>query len=116
VQVDLPRTHPRAGVGLARTKLPSELHVGWAEHTEFMNHLAADGFVVAGGPLGDGSRVLFMVRAPPEEEIPECLAADPWTGTGHLVISTIEPWEIVVGGLPVELAPPTAGASDADRS
>jgi hypothetical protein len=26
---------------------------GWPEHADFMNELAASGFIVLGGPLGD---------------------------------------------------------------
>src|ERR1700722_756454 len=33
--------------------LPREQQVEWAAHAEFMNGLAADGFVVLGGPLED---------------------------------------------------------------
>lgn len=34
----------------------------WAEHATFMNALAEAGFVVLGGPLGDGSRNLLIGR------------------------------------------------------
>jgi hypothetical protein len=30
---------------------------GWDEHASFMNALAEEGFVVLGGPLGDGGSI-----------------------------------------------------------
>ena len=35
----------------------------WTEHAAFMNGLAAEGFVVLGGPLGDGREVLLIIDA-----------------------------------------------------
>jgi uncharacterized protein len=70
----------------------------WAEHAAFMNALVADDFVVLGGPLGDGSRTLLIVDAPDEETIRARLAADPWVPMGLLVVASIEPWEVLLGG------------------
>jgi uncharacterized protein YciI len=33
----------------------------WTEHATFMNRLAADGFVVLGGPLGDSDDVFLLI-------------------------------------------------------
>jgi hypothetical protein len=44
-----------------------------------MNALAAEGFVVLGGPLGEGPEVLLIVDAPSEDAIRARLAADPWS-------------------------------------
>lgn len=33
----------------------------WGEHAAFMNALVKDGFIVLGGPLGDGTRILLIV-------------------------------------------------------
>ena len=41
--------------------LPMRAQAQWAEHAAFMNALAADGFVVPGGPLGSGEEVLLIV-------------------------------------------------------
>jgi hypothetical protein len=35
----------------------------WAEHAAFIYALADDGFVVLGGPLGDGARILLIIDA-----------------------------------------------------
>jgi uncharacterized protein YciI len=71
----------------------------WAEHAAFMNALAEDGFVVLGGPLGDGARILLIMDANSEEAIQTRLAADPWTPMGLLRIAKVERWEILLGAV-----------------
>src|SRR5688500_10929394 len=68
----------------------------WAEHAAFMNALAADGFVVLGGPLGDGAEVLLIIDAPSEEAIRARLATDPWSSAGLLEVVRVEPWTILL--------------------
>ncbi len=70
----------------------------WAEHASFMNALVAEDFVVLGGPLGDGTNVLLIVDAETEEAVHRRLAADPWTPMQLLTVSSIEPWEVLLGG------------------
>ena len=41
----------------------------WKEHAAFMNALAEEGFVVLGGPLGDGAQILLIVHADSEDAI-----------------------------------------------
>ena len=67
---------------------------GWTEHADFMNQLVADGFILHGGPVGDGSRTLHLVEADDEDAVRERMARDPWAGTSHLVIESIEPWDL----------------------
>ncbi len=67
---------------------------GWAEHARFMDGLVADGFIVVGGPLGDGQQTLHAVDAGDELEIRARLSADPWARAGLLVIAAIEPWAL----------------------
>jgi len=69
----------------------------WDEHAAFMNKLADEGFIILGGPLGDGSRALLVINAESESTIETRLAADPWRSMGLLQISKIEPWEILLG-------------------
>ena len=68
----------------------------WDEHAAFMNALVAEGFIVLGGPIGDGRRVLLIVDAADEEEIAGRLAEDVWTVSGHLRTTAIERWEILL--------------------
>lgn len=46
----------------------------WPEHAAFMNRLAADGFVVLGGPLGESDDVLLIVDARSADDIRATLA------------------------------------------
>lgn len=70
----------------------------WAEHAVFMNALAAEGFVVLGGPVGSGEETLLIVDAPGEDAIRSRLEADPWTEAGLLDIARIDPWAILLDG------------------
>jgi hypothetical protein len=53
--------------------------------------------VLLGGPVGDGTRFLHIVRAQSEREVKDRLAEDPWTPTERLRTASIEPWEILLG-------------------
>lgn len=69
----------------------------WDEHASFMDALVEDGFVVLGGPLGDGDEVLLIVRADSEAEIEARLAEDPWLPMEVLRIAKIDRWQIWLG-------------------
>ena len=69
-----------------------------AEHAAFMNALAAEGFVLLGGPLGTGEEVLLVIDAASEDIIRARLAADPWTDTRLLVIKSVQPWTVLLEG------------------
>jgi uncharacterized protein YciI len=69
----------------------------WSEHADFMNGLAAEAFVVAGGPLDGGPRTLLVIDAGSEDEIRRRLEDDPWTPMGLLRVASVEPWEILLG-------------------
>ncbi|MGZ4546463.1 MAG: hypothetical protein ACXVXT_13795 [Blastococcus sp.] len=77
---------------------PRREQPGWDEHAAFMDRLVADGFVVLGGPIGDGEEVLLAVEAADEAEIADRLGADPWAPTGQLVIGAVRPWTIWLDG------------------
>ncbi len=72
-----------------------------AEHAAFMNTLADEGFVLFAGPLAGSEngrvRVLLIVNASDEAEIPRRLADDPWVPTEQVVTASIEPWQLLVG-------------------
>jgi len=69
----------------------------WDEHAAYMDTLADEGFVVLGGPLGDGSTFLLIINAKSEQEIETRLADDPWTPMDLLRIARIDRWEILLG-------------------
>lgn len=76
----------------------------WDAHADFMDALVEDGFVVLGGPVGDGVRVLLVTEAEGgregegEREVEARLAEDPWMTMGILRIAKIEPWQILLDG------------------
>jgi hypothetical protein len=70
---------------------------GWDEHAAFMDGLVDAGFVVLGGPLADGHRVILAIEAAGEDEVRDTLARDPWSGT-HLVVDTVDAWTIRLDG------------------
>jgi hypothetical protein len=59
-----------------------------------MDRLVAEGFVLLGGPVGDGTRVLMAVEGADEEAVRTRLAADPWEPLGILRIERLEPWSL----------------------
>ena len=71
--------------------------VAWPEHAAFMNLLVDEGFVVLGGPVGQGERVLLVVSADSEAAIRRRIEADPWTPLRLLPIATIEAWRVLLG-------------------
>jgi uncharacterized protein YciI len=70
----------------------------WDAHARYMDQLVDEGFIVLGGPIAAGERVLMAVNAEDESEIESRFAADPWRPMGLLVTAKIEPWEILVDG------------------
>jgi uncharacterized protein YciI len=76
--------------------LPLRGQARWDEHAAFMNALAAEGFVVLGGPLGSGEEVLLIINAASEDVVRTRLAADPWSGSGLLDIARVEPWTVLL--------------------
>jgi uncharacterized protein YciI len=72
-----------------------------ADHAAFMNALAEQGMVLFAGPL-DGSetgrlRALLIMRATSEDEIRRRIDDDPWARTDRLAITSIEPWNVIIG-------------------
>ena len=70
----------------------------WDGHAAFMDGLVDDGFIVVGGPIGDGSRTLHCVNALSEEDVRSRVARDPWAGLGMLTVGALEPWALWLDG------------------
>lgn len=68
----------------------------WDEHARFMEGLAAAGFVVMGGPIGEEGDILLLIDAPDEKSIRDRLAADPWSQMDLLVIRQIQRWTVLL--------------------
>jgi hypothetical protein len=73
---------------------------GWDEHAAFMDGLVDDGFIILGGPVGDGAETLHVVEAADENNIRLRLARDPWAGADLLRVGRIEPWALWLDGRP----------------
>lgn len=81
--------------------VPMRRQAEWDAHAAFMDLLADEGFILAGGPLGgedDAARVLHVVRAQDADAIEARMAEDPWTPMKLLATISIEPWTVLLGG------------------
>jgi uncharacterized protein YciI len=76
---------------------PAHEQDAWDEHLAFMGGLADDGFVVLGGWLADAPRTLLVVDAQNEADVRGRLEDDPYTAMELLVITSVEPWEVLLG-------------------
>ncbi len=76
-----------------------EDQVDWTAHADFMVRLLDEGFVALVGPLEGTADVLLIARATDPSEITVCLATDPWTQNGLLIVKHIHPWQIRLGAL-----------------
>ena len=65
-----------------------------------MDALVDDGFVILGGPVGDGEQTLHVVEAADENAVKERLADDPWATARMLQVGTIEPWVLWLDSRP----------------
>jgi uncharacterized protein YciI len=78
-------------------RLPMRQQEQWEQHAAFMDALAEDGFVILGGPLGDGEeKFLHIVATESEQAIEDRLADDPWTPLRLLRTASVERWEILL--------------------
>jgi uncharacterized protein len=69
---------------------------GWEEHAAFMDALVDEGFIVLGGPIGEGDEgdnTLLVVDAEDEAAVRARLGEDPWP-LEVLTIESIRPWTV----------------------
>ena len=85
---------------------PLEEQTGWEAHAAYMDELVERGFIVLGGPLEDGHRVVHAIEAQDEQDVRDTLARDPWSGT-HLVVDAVEPWTVRLDGRASRDPPPS---------
>jgi uncharacterized protein YciI len=71
-----------------------------------MDQLVDDGFVVLGGPIGDGNQgALQLIEAADEREITTRLSEDPWASMGLLHVGSIQRWALWLDGRQRHAAP-----------
>src|SRR5579859_2465940 len=73
---------------------------GWDEHAAFMDGLVDDGFLILGGPVGNGEQTLHVIEAAGEQDVTTRLAQDPWARAGLLKVGVIEPWALWLDSRP----------------
>jgi uncharacterized protein YciI len=80
---------------------PRREQPGWDEHAAFMDGLAEEGFVVLGGPIGegDGDNALLVVEADGEEAVRARLAEDPWPEE-VLTVESVRRWAVLLRRTP----------------
>jgi uncharacterized protein YciI len=79
--------------------LPMRQQQHWDDHAAFMDALADEGYIILGGPLGDGEeKFLHIFVAESEQAVAARLADDPWTPLQMLRTASIERWEILLSG------------------
>jgi uncharacterized protein YciI len=69
---------------------------GWDEHAAFMDALVDEGFIVLGGPIGEGDEgdnTLLVIDADNEAAVRARLREDPWPEE-MLTIESIRPWTV----------------------
>jgi hypothetical protein len=84
------------GANWNRDCAPEE-QTGWAEHADFMNGLAREGFIVLGGPLDGTPNVLLLAMAESEEEVRTRLTRDIWAEQDLLRVERVAPWSLKLG-------------------
>ena len=70
----------------------------WQEHADFMDALAAEGFVILGGPIGSGEEFLLVIASSTADTVRTRLDADPWSEAGLLETARVERWTILLDG------------------
>jgi uncharacterized protein YciI len=78
---------------------PMESQADWGAHATFMNGLAAEGFVVLGGPLEGTRDVLLIIRAETADDVRARLTRDPWAANELLHVVQVTPWTPRLGSL-----------------
>jgi uncharacterized protein YciI len=76
---------------------PAHEQDAWDEHLAFMGGLVDDGFVVLGGWLAEAPRTLLVVDARDEADVRRRFEDDPYTAMELLAITSVEPWEVLLG-------------------
>jgi uncharacterized protein YciI len=66
----------------------------WPQHAAFMDGLVRAGFIVVGGPVGDGEQTLHAVEAADERAVAARWSQDPWAVLGLLQIGEVRPWSL----------------------
>lgn len=64
-------------------------------HREYMTQLLAEGRLVVGGPLTDGSGALFIYETESLATAEQIVAVDPYQVGGAYASYKLSPWEVI---------------------
>lgn len=69
----------------------------WNEHAAWVNSLVDAGFIVLGGPIGNGHphRAMLILNSESDTAAFARLQTDPWVKAGILRTGRLEPWKIL---------------------
>jgi uncharacterized protein YciI len=76
---------------------PASEQDAWDEHLAFMGGLVESRFVVLGGWLADAPKTLLVVEADDEADVRRRFEDDPYTAMEMLAITSVDPWEVLLG-------------------
>jgi uncharacterized protein YciI len=82
--------------------LPMRKQTDWDAHAAFMDKLANERVILAGGPLGgedEARTILHVFDVPDKHAIMKLLDEDPWHRSGLLRIASIDPWNLLLGSI-----------------
>ena len=65
-----------------------------------MDALVEEGFIILGGPVGNGEQTLHVVEAADENTVRTRFAQDPWASAGLLQVGVIEQWALWLDSRP----------------
>jgi hypothetical protein len=75
---------------------PMREQEGWDDHARFMDDLASSGFIVLGGPLGEGERrFMHVCDSESEAAVRSRFDPDSWT-PDMLEIESVDRWTILL--------------------
>ena len=66
------------------------------DHLAYLQSLFEAGTVVLGGPVGDGSGAMLVLRTDSEEEAQAVVTGDPYTVAGVGADHVLRPWNVVI--------------------
>jgi len=87
------------GGNLWKADRPLEEQVEWRAHADFMDALEAEGAIMLAGPFGGSGEVLMIMKCDSVADVHARLAPDPWTRSGQLTTTRVEPWTKRLGQL-----------------
>jgi uncharacterized protein YciI len=81
---------------VAYTKDATKIAAHRPSHRQYLTSLLGQGKLLAAGPFTDDSGALFIYEADSPEAAAQLLAGDPFSTSGVIVSSELNPWKLVM--------------------